>query len=65
MSQKKIEELQRSLADKESIKAEGVGLKNVNERMKIYFGEEYGLSFESEEGIGTVINFKIPIITGE
>jgi len=65
MSQKQIAVLEKSLEDKESTKAEGVGLKNVNERMKIYFGEEYGLSFKSEEGVGTVINFKIPIIKGE
>lgn len=65
MSQKQIAVLEKSLEDKDSTKAEGIGLKNVNERMKIYFGEEYGLSFESEEGVGTTVNFKIPIIKGE
>ena len=65
MSQKQIAVLEKSLEDKDSTKAEGIGLKNVNERMKIYFGEEYGLSFKSEEGVGTVVSFKIPIIKGE
>jgi two-component system sensor histidine kinase YesM len=65
MSQKQIQELESGLADKDSAKAEGVGLKNVDERMKIYFGEQYGLSFQSKQGVGTVVTFKIPIVTGE
>lgn len=40
-----------------SLKHEGqmnkVGLKNVDERLKLIYGEAYGLSIESEEGKGT------------
>jgi two-component system sensor histidine kinase YesM len=40
----------------------GVGVANVNERIKLYFGEEYGLSYESEIGVGTTVNILIPIV---
>ncbi len=38
----------------------GYGLKNINERIKLYFGNEYGLIIESEPGLGTLVKFEIP-----
>lgn len=38
----------------------GIGLKSVNERIKIQFGKEYGLTIVSEEGVGTTISISIP-----
>lgn len=38
----------------------GYGLKNVNERIKIYFGDAYGITIESEEKVGTSVNIRIP-----
>lgn len=35
------------------------GLYNVNERIKLYFGEEYGIRIYSEKGRGTKIEIKI------
>ena len=35
---------------------------NVNERIKIYFGAQYGLSIESKQGEGTTVNVVIPKI---
>lgn len=31
----------------------GFGLANVNQRLQYYYGEEYGVFFESEENAGT------------
>lgn len=39
-----------------------IGLKNVNERLKLYFGEEYELNIESVVDKGTKVSFRIPII---
>ena len=33
----------------------GIGVRNVNERIRLYFGQEYGLSIESELDEGTVV----------
>ncbi|MBI9108985.1 MAG: sensor histidine kinase [Spirochaetales bacterium] len=44
---------------------QGLGVRNVHERIRIYFGEGYGLSFASEEGKGTVITVRLPAKTQE
>lgn len=41
----------------------GIGIKNVNDRIKIYFGEEYGLAIESELDEGTRVTITMPKIT--
>ena len=41
--------------------SKGYGLKNVNDRIRIYYGEEYGLSIYSEEGQDTRIEIMVPI----
>ena len=38
----------------------GIGVKNVNERIKLYFGEDYGLKIESEPDEGTTIIIHLP-----
>jgi two-component system sensor histidine kinase YesM len=43
----------------------GIGLKSVNERIKIHFGNEYGLTITSELGKGTVVSITIPKTKGE
>lgn len=43
-------------------KGSGIGLKNVNERIKIYFGDSYGLSIFSELDEGTTVRIHMPYI---
>ena len=43
-------------------KGSGIGLKNVNERIKIYFGDNYGLSIFSELDEGTTVRIHMPYI---
>jgi two-component system sensor histidine kinase YesM len=38
----------------------GMGVKNVHERIRIYFGRQYGLGIESTPGEGTSIIIRIP-----
>ena len=40
----------------------GVGLVNVNRRIQIYFGKEYGLTVESEPDEGTKVTIRIPAV---
>lgn len=42
-------------------KGSGVGMKNVNERIKLYFGEAYGMTVESELEEGTTVTIRIPL----
>lgn len=43
-------------------KVNGVGVINVNERIKLYFGEAYGLEYISEAGKGTTVNIWLPVV---
>lgn len=43
-------------------KPSGIGLTNINERIKLYFGEQYGLSIESEKNVGTKVTVNVPLI---
>ena len=40
--------------------SKGYGMRNVNERIKLYYGEEYGIYIESVMNEGTIITVKIP-----
>lgn len=42
-----------------------IGVNNVNMRIRRCFGEEYGLSFESEPGYYTIARAKIPKLVME
>ncbi len=41
-------------------KGSGIGVSNVNDRIKMYYGENYGLNIESEIYEGTIVSIKIP-----
>ncbi|CAN7656980.1 sensor histidine kinase [Paenibacillus sp. LjRoot56] len=48
-------------AQKESVPGvTGIGIPNVHERIQLYYGPQYGLSYESELGLGTKANVRIP-----
>ena len=40
----------------------GIGIKNVDDRLKIYFGKEYGLRITSELDVGTCVEIRMPKI---
>lgn len=39
----------------------GVGVRNVNQRIKLYYGDAYGLRYESMEGHGTTVTITLPL----
>ena len=40
----------------------GIGIKNVDDRLKIYFGKNYGLRIHSELDVGTCVEIRMPKI---
>jgi two-component system sensor histidine kinase YesM len=44
----------------EDSKHEGYGVKNVQDRIRIYYGENYGLTIESTLNLGTTVKIRIP-----
>ncbi len=45
-----------------SLKNGGVAVKNVHQRLKVYYGEDYGLHYESKLGTWTKVYVKIPAL---
>lgn len=46
----------------ENTSGSGIGVKNVNERIQLYFGKEYGLRYTSVLGEGTTAELILPVI---
>ena len=53
------------ILQKESGDRTGIGIKNVNDRIQIYFGESYGLRITSEPDVGTCVEIRIPKLKEE
>lgn len=42
-------------------KSKGYGVRNIDERIKLYYGEEYGIYAESRVGAGTKVTVRFPV----
>lgn len=42
-------------------KSNGVGVPNVQKRLQLYYGPEYGISYISRKGVGTVATVTVPL----
>lgn len=49
-----------AIKEKNSERFSGIGLSNVDERMRLHYGNEYGLTIESAPGTGTQCILRIP-----
>lgn len=61
MSQEQVAELLQN----EPSDRTGIGIKNVNDRLRIYFGPQYGLSIESVPDEGTTVTIRMPRVPEE
>ena len=57
MTEERLNEMRSVIINGEKV---GFGLRTVHERLQLLFGEEYGLSISSTEGVGTTITAVIP-----
>lgn len=60
INQERITEINQKLNNRENQMEDHIGIYNVNQRIKIVFGKEYGVVIESEENLGTLVKIKIP-----
>ncbi|AET60019.1 YesM [Paenibacillus terrae HPL-003] len=56
--------LQKVKEGKLNLKGTGIGLNNIDDRIKLYAGEQYGLRIENLSGKGTAITVVLPAQTG-
>lgn len=62
MSEEKLAEVTRQLNDFENIDRNHIGVVNVNQRIKLAFGDKYGVDFQSSENNGTRVVIRMPLI---
>ncbi|KUP22549.1 histidine kinase [Paenibacillus sp. DMB5] len=63
----KLLKVRQSLTENSELesKSDSLGLSNVHMRLQMMYGNEYGLSIESTDGVGTEITLKIPAVIKE
>lgn len=61
MSQEEIQQLRKKIENREEKEAGNFGLRNVNERIKTYYGESYGLTLEQNQGGGITVLVLLPL----
>ncbi len=65
MDECELEQLRREIRRPCRETEKGFGLANVNERIHMYFGPEYGMEIQSQKGGGTVVSLTIPAVKEE
>jgi two-component system sensor histidine kinase YesM len=63
MSEEQLEEVRARVTDTQS--SGGIGLRNVDERIRLYFGDMYGLHIESKWQVGTTVRITLPALEKE
>ncbi|THF75356.1 cache domain-containing sensor histidine kinase [Cohnella fermenti] len=63
MSEQELKTLRERVAGRlpPAARGRGIGLRNVRERIKMQYGEAYGLRIDSREGEGTVVEIRLPL----
>ncbi len=62
MSKEQIADVTRYLNDFENLDRSHIGICNVNQRIKLRFGDSYGVTFTSVENEGTRVEIHLPFI---
>lgn len=62
MTEEQVERLFSDSSHVPSKRGSGIGVRNVNERIRLYFGESYGVSIESEPDEGTKVILHLPAV---
>ncbi|GBG05963.1 two-component sensor histidine kinase [Paenibacillus agaridevorans] len=60
ISEEKIQEILSLEQSDENRRFSGIGLRNVHDRIQLYFGKTYGIEIESDLNKGTIIKVLIP-----
>lgn len=57
----RLEEIRHSLESSEYAQGTSIGIVNVNQRIKLHYGEQWGISLESTPGRGSIVTIRLPV----
>lgn len=61
MSAEKLREVHANLSNLPEEPEHGIGLYNINNRIKLFYGEAYGMTIQSRAGDGTLVSLMLPL----
>ncbi|MFE5318838.1 sensor histidine kinase [Paenibacillus sp. NPDC056579] len=64
MSEEKLNEVKAALQP-EHARYNGIGIGNVHERLRMHYGEGYGVELQSNEAEGTAVTIRMPLVQPE
>lgn len=64
MTAQQLEEVNHMLNDFENLDRTHIGICNVNQRIKLQYGDDYGVHIDSAPGEGTQVTIRLPLLTG-
>ncbi|MBP1996278.1 sensor histidine kinase [Paenibacillus eucommiae] len=65
MDKERLELVRKVIEGTHQIDNKGIGLRNIFERMRWFYGEEAEMTIESKEGKGTVVKILLPLMAGD
>ncbi len=60
MDEKELEQVRDSVNEDSISKHSSIGMANINQRIKLCYGEKYGLNINSRQGVGTTVTVILP-----
>ncbi len=63
MNKKDLEDVRAQISDFDCLDRTQVGLANVNQRIKLFYGNEYGIELDSIENKFTTVTIKLPYLS--
>ena len=63
MTPEELENVRETMRSDRIRESSHIGVANVDQRLKLYFGEEYGIFMDSGEGVGTKVTIRLPEIS--
>ena len=61
MTAEMLATIRGSLEERQTLDSRHIGISNVNQRIKLMYGDNYGLVINSEQGVGTEVIIEIPV----
>ena len=65
MSEQTLSEFEEHINNANADTGKSVGIKNVHQRIRLYYGEEYGIRITSRENKGTRVVLELPVISDQ
>ena len=65
MTKEELESLRAAMNDFENLDRTHIGVANVNQRIRLRFGDQYGVTIESAEGEGTTVRITMPLVPAD